>query len=205
MHSPLKTWLFISDFLLSKYYKWTTVCYEQILVSWAKFLFVKSRICKGWTVSKARYCSHIEVIFYLFLRITYICFLRIIQVPFFCWKNKYQHDTHSNSTYRIFLQCDLETYEMGLKFVRCSWRKNCSSREYYRIHEQFKLEEKNHRGNILFFFLDKSNFFICLFTVIILCGVEVIIILMLIFLRNRIRIAIALLEEGSRYVSLILI
>lgn len=60
--------------------------------------------------------------------------------------------------------------------------------------------QRQHIGSIL----DKSNFF-CLFTVIILCVVEVIIILMLIFLRNRIRIAIALLKEGSRYVCLILI
>uniref|UniRef100_A0A8C5JEU4 Choline transporter-like protein n=1 Tax=Junco hyemalis TaxID=40217 RepID=A0A8C5JEU4_JUNHY len=39
---------------------------------------------------------------------------------------------------------------------------------------------------------------------IILCGVEVIIILMLIFLRNRIRIAIALLKEGSRAIGYIM-
>lgn len=94
---------------------------------------------------------------------------------------------------------------MGLKFGRCSWRKNCSSRQYYRIHEQFKLEEEELQRQHTGLVLDKSDFFICLFTVIILCIVEVIIILMLIFLRNRIRIAIALLEEGSRYVSLILI
>lgn len=93
---------------------------------------------------------------------------------------------------------------MGLKFGRCSWRKSCSSREFYRVHEQwFKLQGKKLQRQHIGLLLD--NFFICLFTVIILCGVEVIIILMLIFLRNRIRIAIALLKEGSRYVCLILI
>uniref|UniRef100_A0A8B9F948 Choline transporter-like protein n=1 Tax=Amazona collaria TaxID=241587 RepID=A0A8B9F948_9PSIT len=39
---------------------------------------------------------------------------------------------------------------------------------------------------------------------VILCGAEVIIILMLIFLRNRIRIAIALLQEGSRAIGYIM-
>uniref|UniRef100_A0A8C9MZ66 Choline transporter-like protein n=1 Tax=Serinus canaria TaxID=9135 RepID=A0A8C9MZ66_SERCA len=61
---------------------------------------------------------------------------------------------------------------------------------------------KNYRSSILVWFL--INLLICLFTVIILCGVEVIIILMLIFLRNRIRIAIALLKEGSRAIGYIM-
>lgn len=66
-----------------------------------------------------------------------------------------------------------------------------------------KYLQRQHIGSVF----DKSNFclFVCLFTVIILCVVEVIIILMLIFLRNRIRIAIALLKEGSRYACLALI
>lgn len=45
--------------------------------------------------------------------------------------------------------------------------------------------------------LDKSNF--CLFPVMILCGVEVIIVLMLIFLKNGIWVATALCSFAARH------